>query len=142
MKGFSLTQYDRKILSKTLTINLEDPTLAEFGLSIFEKFPVHYWNQAKIIASNMPLFLLYNGQAEQTLKYLKTHPEYLQATTFKPCTPRSALMKAFTLAQALEQAKFEEQKASVEYTLADPEQLNLYNEIQQDGSVINPRYQG
>ena len=64
MKGFQLTTYNRSMLLSTLSVNLEDPKLAEFGLGIFDKFPTHHWNQSELVASNMPLFLQFNAQIE------------------------------------------------------------------------------
>lgn len=60
IKGLQLASYERKLLLKTLTVNLDDAKLAEFGLSILDKFATHHWNQAELVASNMPLFLGYN----------------------------------------------------------------------------------
>lgn len=47
MKGFQLAIYDRQVLQKTLTVAVDDDAkLAEYGLSLLDKFPTHHWNQA------------------------------------------------------------------------------------------------
>ena len=76
------------------------------------------------------------------MRFLKGNSDLIDKFEEGPLNNKAALLKAFSLAQSLEQAKFEEQKISVEYTLADKDQLASYNELDQDGQIVNPRYQG
>ena len=120
-------------------------------MSVFDKFPAHHWNQASIVSSNMPLFLRYNCQVEQTLILLRSHlksdqqnseqlPKQPAAGTKSSSSVREALRKAITFSRTLEQFKFKEQGKTMESCLANAEKLAYYNEIGLDGQIANERY--
>ena len=56
LKGSQLVKRDIMVLQKALSAYLQDVKVAEHSMALLDKYLAQYWNQAELIASNLPLF--------------------------------------------------------------------------------------